>query len=390
MHDTCNAYDRFQPQDATKLNVVTHGEHTPKHDENQHCTNDVQQYEQPDINALKTWSNLLAKQIHDLEQRCRPRNISTDNQTKEMQYYSTLPHDHALSTPSLPANFPVAAAQLNHIPVSGNQQYANHKKLSFKLMPYNGETSLNTWLAQFQNAATSNQWDSSAQLAHLTNSLIGKAADALLEHGDDIPQTVEELIKTLKLKFGDEGQADKFRAELKARRQRSNESLQSLHLDIQRIASKAYPGVRNDTVSLLARDAFLDAMTDQELAFKIREMDVLDIRQANKHAVRLHAIRSRRTDSSSVQTKCSTIQAPESTENNTSMRHIPDSCLSEPNSCSIVHDATTQKTHDVTLHSLMNRLLALENAVSANRGTNNAQPNNPGAANATFNRGHFT
>jgi hypothetical protein len=83
------------------------------------------------------------------------------------------------------------------------------------------------------NTATFNQCDSSAHLAHLSNSLISKAADVQLEHGDETLQTVEELINTLKLKFGDDGQANKHRAELKAHVQRSSESLQSQHLDIQ-------------------------------------------------------------------------------------------------------------------------------------------------------------
>jgi hypothetical protein len=86
---------------------------------------------------------------------------------------------------------------------------------------------------------------------------------------------------------------------------------------------------------------------------------MLDIGQAYKHAVRLHAIRSHRTDSSIVQTKCSAIHALESTENNTPMGQMPESCLSEPNTRSRVQDATTQKSHDVMLHTLMIRLLAL-------------------------------
>jgi hypothetical protein len=76
--------------------------------------------------------------------------------------------------------------------------------------------------------------------------------------------------------------------------------------------------------------------------------------------------------------------------NNTPKRQVPEFCLSEPNSCSKVQNATTQKTHDVPLHDWINRLLALENAISINRDTNNAWPYNPGAGNPTFTRGHFT
>jgi len=67
--------------------------------------------------------------------------------------------------------------------------------------------------------------------------------------------------------------------------------LQSLHLVIQRISSKAFPRARNETADLIARDALLDALTDQGVAYKIREMDTINIEQAYKHAVRLSAIR---------------------------------------------------------------------------------------------------
>lgn len=70
---------------------------------------------------------------------------------------------------------------------------------------------------------------------------------------------------------------EKFRAELKTRKQRSGESLQSLHLDKQRIANKAYPGARNKTADLIVRDAFLDALYDQDIAFRIRELDTSNI-----------------------------------------------------------------------------------------------------------------
>ena len=62
-------------------------------------------------------------------------------------------------------------------------------KQHVKISSYNGESSLNTWLAQFQNAARFNQWDDQAQLAHITNCLTGRAADAIFERGDSLPHT---------------------------------------------------------------------------------------------------------------------------------------------------------------------------------------------------------
>jgi len=38
------------------------------------------------------------------------------------------------------------------------------------------------------------------------------------------------------------------------------------------------------------RDAFLDALADQEIAFKIRELDIINLDDAYKQALRLHAV----------------------------------------------------------------------------------------------------
>jgi hypothetical protein len=200
------------------------------------------------------------------------------------------------------------------------------RKHVVKLPLFNGETSLNnTWLAQFHNAAKFNGWDSGAQLAHLTNSLTGRAADAVFERGDLPP-----------------------RAELRTRKQHPGESLQSLHIDIQRIASKAYPSAHNDTADLIARDAFLDALAYQEIAYRIRELDICNIDQAYKHAVRLSAIRAQKTEVSKTDA-CQTVSA----------KYV-NTQESQYNSCARLRDSGTQKSNDNIVQQLLDRLTALE------------------------------
>jgi hypothetical protein len=222
------------------------------------------------------------------------------------------------------------------------------RKHVVKLPLFNGKTSLNTWLAQFHNAAKFNGWNSGAQLAHLTNSITGRAADAVFERGDLPPHTIDELITVLKLKFGDEARAEIFRAELRTRKQHPGESLQSLHIDIQRIASKAYPSAHNDTADLIARDAFLDALAYQEIAYRIRELDICNIDQAYKHAVRLSAIRAQKTEVSKTDA-CQTVSA----------KYV-NTQESQYNSCARLRDSGTQKSNDNIVQQLLDRLTALE------------------------------
>lgn len=68
-----------------------------------------------------------------------------------------------------------------------------NRKNQVKLPLYNGKSSRNTALAQFHSAAVFNGWDLRTQAAHFTNSLTGRAADAVFERGDMPTQSVDEL-----------------------------------------------------------------------------------------------------------------------------------------------------------------------------------------------------
>jgi hypothetical protein len=69
----------------------------------------------------------------------------------------------------------------------------------------------------------------------------GIAADAILDGGTEELNTFVKVVAALKSRFGTEGQTDKFREELRARRQTDNETLQSLYADIQQLTIKAFP-----------------------------------------------------------------------------------------------------------------------------------------------------
>ena len=45
-----------------------------------------------------------------------------------------------------------------------------------------------------------------------------------------------------------------------------------LHQDIQRLSSLAFRGAWNEASDVIARDAFIDALMDEDMALKIRAM----------------------------------------------------------------------------------------------------------------------
>ena len=83
--------------------------------------------------------------------------------------------------------------------------------------------------------------------------------------------------------------AEKYRLELRNRRRSADETLQSLHSDIRRLAAFAYNGVTPEVRDPVTCDHFLDALGDPDLAFKIRERQSADIDSALRVALQLEA-----------------------------------------------------------------------------------------------------
>ena len=136
-----------------------------------------------------------------------------------------------------------------------------------------------------------NQWSDGDGLAHMKASLTGSAANVLWDTPSYKQNSLEKLMDILSTRFGNAGMAEKFRCELRTRRRTSGESLQSLHQDIQRLASLAFQGPWNEAVDVIARDAFIDAMNNDDFSAKIREREPTSLDQAVRTAMRLESYR---------------------------------------------------------------------------------------------------
>ena len=78
-------------------------------------------------------------------------------------------------------------------------------------------------------------------------------------------------MRLFRKRFGTSDQVEHFHTELRARRRRPGEDLQSLYNDICRLLSLAYPGPTTDLVNVVGRDAFLEALGDP--ALRVRSSD---------------------------------------------------------------------------------------------------------------------
>jgi hypothetical protein len=130
-------------------------------------------------------------------------------------------------------------------------------------------------------------WSEADRLFHLQASLDGPAGQILWDAG---PQsTADEVIRLLRARFGTADQAERFRAELRSRRRHKGESLQSLYNDISRLMALSFTGPSNSTTQIVGRDAFLDALDNDNLRIRILEREPQTLEAALKIASKLEA-----------------------------------------------------------------------------------------------------
>jgi hypothetical protein len=144
----------------------------------------------------------------------------------------------------------------DHTLVSGSNETSRRpRKLWIKLERFDGSGCLESFLAQFNNCASYNCWRDDERLAHLRSCLTGAGAQVLWDAGCDSIGSIDKLLKLMKNRYGSDGQAEKFRSELRLRRRKPGESLQSVFQDIRRLTALAFKGTSNETTEIVARDA---------------------------------------------------------------------------------------------------------------------------------------
>jgi len=116
------------------------------------------------------------------------------------------------------------------------------------------------------------------------------AANILWDYGKEVTESLTGLTKILESRFGGKATAEKHRIELRNRRCRSDETLQSLHSDIRRLAALAYPNVEPQTRDVITGDYFRDALGDPDLALKVRERQPEDLDAALRIASQLEVL----------------------------------------------------------------------------------------------------
>ena len=143
-------------------------------------------------------------------------------------------------------------------------------KSTIKVDEFDGTTSIENFLLNFEYTTRYNQWQDNDEAAHLAAALTGSAGLVLWNLTE---LTYDELVKRLRLRYGSAEQMEKSRHELRTRRLRRGEGLQELAQDVERLAALAYPDHPQVTRKLLGVQDFIEALGDEELIFKVRERE---------------------------------------------------------------------------------------------------------------------
>jgi len=118
--------------------------------------------------------------------------------------------------------------------------HAKHVLTTLKLGTFNWSTCLKTFLTKFDNCSDYYEWTEKEKLCHLRASLEGPAGQVLWDAGQQ--SSVNEVVRLLKNRFESLNEEERYRSELKARRRRREESLQSVYQGVRRLMALAFPG----------------------------------------------------------------------------------------------------------------------------------------------------
>jgi len=159
---------------------------------------------------------------------------------------------------------------------------ACNARIVLKLSPYNCEGSLEAFLAKFEHMARYLKWSETDKFHHLCASLRGPAGQVLWGLTSDA--TADYVIGLLRTRFGNELQIERFRAELRARRRKPDEPLQSLYLDITRMVMLAHPDAEVELTQHVAKEAFVSALDDDALQVRVMDKQPATIEEASSIA----------------------------------------------------------------------------------------------------------
>lgn len=156
-----------------------------------------------------------------------------------------------------------------------------------KPQQYDGRDDWDEYVAEFDILSDINRWGYESKSLYLAGSLKGQARAILNELSPSERRDYDKLVKALSNRFGTTNRAEMFRARLQSKTRNRDESIPELAQTIRKLTRQAYPNASSNLLDVLALDHFVDALTDPDIRFRIRESRPKNICEAEIIAVRI-------------------------------------------------------------------------------------------------------
>lgn len=204
---------------------------------------------------------------------------------------SALGGEHVLSPPVSPPGSPSpppsVVSSVNHHPrLPPVLRTTSTEK---KLAEYDGKVPWNAYQAQFEAAASRQGWSDAEKAYQLVTSLKGVAVEVLEHLTTTQLQSYSSVTGALQRRFGRRQQPEVYRAQLKTRKRRGDEPLPLLAQDVETLVRGAYPMAAEDTVDMLAKDCFVDALCDRQLQVHVKQAAPRNVQEALARAAEFEA-----------------------------------------------------------------------------------------------------
>ncbi|KAJ8737945.1 hypothetical protein PYW08_000540 [Mythimna loreyi] len=160
----------------------------------------------------------------------------------------------------------------------------------FDVPRFDGTSSWTAFKYQFETLVKTNRWDDEQSFAALTLALRGDAL-LVLENLPSDGRTLKRLMEGLDTRYGDKHLEHVFRAQLRERTQKPNESLQQWGVEVERLVRRAYVSMTPETVEVYLVQAFIDGLRDTEVRATVRLGHHQTLKSAMAHALEVEAVR---------------------------------------------------------------------------------------------------
>ncbi|XP_045101469.1 uncharacterized protein LOC123498430 [Portunus trituberculatus] len=143
-----------------------------------------------------------------------------------------------------------------------------------------------SYAAQFDLLAAAQGWDQAEKTLQLATALRGPAIEVLGHLPPTQRASFPDIAEALRRRFGHRHQAEVYRAQLKKRTRQRGETLAH---DVEALVRRAYLAAGEEMVTVLTRDAFLDALVDHQLQIYVRQAHPADVQVALARAIEFEA-----------------------------------------------------------------------------------------------------